>query len=339
MNTNQRNRWLAAAGLGALLLARTAWRRANAFSFANRTVLITGGSRGLGLVLARQLADEGARLAICARDEAELARAAAEVRGIGAEVLPVVCDVTVQAEVEAMIAQVQAQMGPVDVLINNAGIISAGPVEEMLLDDYERAMKTHFYAPLYTLLALTPQMQRRGEGRIVNISSVGGRVALPHMAPYSASKFALVGLSQALRAELKKDKVVVTTVCPGLLRTGSHLHAEMKGQHKKEFAAFSILGALPLISMGAEHAARAIINACRYGDAEITLTLPAKLMGALHGVAPGLMANLLGYLNFLLPGPGGIGTATAVGAENFSELSPSAITSSIDSAAERNNEV
>src|SRR5262249_50390239 len=146
------------------------------------------------------------------------------------------CDITDRERVEEMVAVVQYRWGPVDVLINNAGTISVGPVETMTLDDYRRAMRTHFWGPLYTIHAVLPAMRRRGTGRIVNISSIGGKVSVPHLLPYNASKFALVGYSEGLRAELARDGIVVTTVCPGLMRTGSPRHAFFKGRHRAEYA-------------------------------------------------------------------------------------------------------
>ena len=138
----------------------------------------------------------------------------------------------------------------------------------MTLDDYEQAMAVHFWAPLICTELVLPDMRRRGEGRIVNIASIGGQIGTPHMIPYSASKFALNGLSQSLRAELTKDGVYVTTVCPGFMRTGSPRNAKFKGQHRAEYAWFSIVNSMPLISMNADRAARQIISACRYGRAK-----------------------------------------------------------------------
>src|ERR687891_1372920 len=103
--------------------------------------------------------------------------------------------------------------------------------------------------------AVIPLMKRQSYGRIVNIASIGGKVAVPHLLPYVASKFALVGLSEGMRAELLKDGIYVTTVSPGLMRTGSHLNAFFKGQHKKEYALFSIANALPLFSTSSKRAA------------------------------------------------------------------------------------
>jgi short-subunit dehydrogenase len=338
-NNNNNALLLAAAGIGALFVARSLARRLSGYDLRGKTVLITGGSRGLGLVMAREFAREGAQLAICARDEAELERARANLNKLGARVLAVPCDVTDRSQVNEMVSIVRDRYGQIDVLVNNAGVIQVGPLEVMTVEDYEEAMRVHFWGPLYTTLAVLPEMRRRRDGRIVNISSIGGKISVPHLVPYSASKFALVGLSEGLRAELQKDGVVVTTVCPGLMRTGSPRNATFKGQHRAEYAWFSISDALPVTAMQAERAARQIIEACKRGDAEIVLSIQAQLAVRFHGLFPGLTADLLGLVNRLLPGPGGIGRKRAKGKDRQSELSPSWLTVLNEQAAERNNEV
>jgi len=328
-------------GIGALLGAAALMRvaRRSRYGFRGKTVLITGGSRGLGLVMARQLASEGARLSLCARDPAELERAREDLRPSGAEVFTFPCDVTDREQVEAWVAASRDRLAPAEVLINNAGIIGVGPMETMLLSDYEQAMKTHFWGPLHTTLAVLPQMREVRRGRIVNVASIGGRVAPPHLLPYAASKFALVGLSEGLRAELLKDGILVTTVLPGLMRTGSPYNAYFKGQNEKEFAWFTLLDSLPGTSISAEGAARQILEACRRGDAEVVITALARFGVLFHGVFPGPTADLLGLVNQLLPAPGGIGTERALGSESRSELAPEALTVLSDRAALRNNEV
>jgi NAD(P)-dependent dehydrogenase (short-subunit alcohol dehydrogenase family) len=161
---------LAAAGAGAYLAARAVYRRFNGYDFGGKTVLITGGSRGLGLVLARRFAAEGANVAVCARDPRELERARADLVSRGAHALAIPCDVTDRAQVRELVDVVTRHFGRVDVLVNNAGVIQVGPLEVMTLEDFEQAMNIHFWGPLYTTLAVLPQMRRRREGRIVNIS-------------------------------------------------------------------------------------------------------------------------------------------------------------------------
>jgi short-subunit dehydrogenase len=329
---------LAALGAGAFFAARSLFRQLNTYSFRDRVVLITGGSRGLGLLIARELAREGARLAICARDEGELQRAQAELSQ-RAEVIAIPCDVSDRREVEAFVQAAQNHFGQIDVLINNAGTISVGPMDVMTLEDYEQAMRVHFWGPLYATLAVLPEMRRRGAGRIVNVSSIGGKISVPHLLPYSASKFALVGLSEGLRAELAKDGIVVTTVCPGLMRTGSPRNANFKGQNEAEYAWFKISDSLPLTAISARRAARQIVEAARRGDAEVILSVQAKAAALFHGIFPGLTADLLGLVNQLLPEAGGIGAAREKGRESESSWSRSWLTALTDRAAEENNQI
>ena len=309
------------------------------YDLKHKTVLITGGSRGLGLVMAREFAREGSRLALCARDEQELDEARRDLEQLGAEVMAIRCDVTNKNDVNQMISTVHSRFGAVDVLVNNAGVIQVGPIEVMTHEDFELAMQAHFWGPLNTIMAALPGMRQRRSGRIVNISSIGGKVSVPHLVPYSASKFALVGLSKGLRAELMKDGIKVTTVCPGLMRTGSPRNADFKGQHQFEYAWFSISDALPLLTVSAENAARQIVRACKRGDAELVISVPAKIAVLFDALFPEAMSQMLALTNRLLPDAGGVGTERRKGRESTSSWSPSWLTTLNEEAALRNNEV
>jgi len=340
MTSQQRFLLGLAAGVGAVVAGTEAMRRRHAIDFAGRTVLITGGSRGLGLVLARQLAEQGARLCLLARDFEELERARQQLEAAGADVMIVKCDVTQRADVRAAVEQIFERWMTIDVLINNAGVIQVGPLEHMREEDFENAMATHFWGPLHLMFEIVPSMRRRGFGRIVNIASIGGRVAVPHMAPYCASKFALVGLSDAVRTELAQYGIRVTTVSPGLMRTGSPINAGIKGQHEAEFAWFAVADALPGLSISAERAARQIVEACRYGDPELTITTQARLGAMANQMAPSLMASLLSLTNRFLPGPAGAaGDREQPGRQSTSRWVPSKVTTLSDRAAMANNEV
>ncbi len=328
-----------AAGAAAWMVTRALLRQRRELTLDGAVVAITGGSRGLGLVLARECIGRGAAVAICARDAAELDRARAELEQLGGRVHTAVCDVTSRDEVIAFITDVQDDLGPIDVLVNNAGVITVGPVERMAVEDYERAIATHVYGPLYATLAVLPAMQRRRAGRIVNIASFGGKVAVPHLAPYSASKFALVGMSGAMRQELVKDNIFVTTVCPGLMRTGSARHAIFRGQHEAEYTWFGLGASLPGVSMSAERAARQIVEAFVHGDAEVTLSIPARLAAKLAGLAPNFVQELGAVIGGLLPSAAGTDRSAKAGKDTDSPLVPSVLTTLGDAAARRNNEL
>src|SRR5438128_1753112 len=304
----------------------------------DKVVLITGGSRGLGLVLARHVCARGGNVALIARDPDELARAKADLAPRGGKVLTIECDLLDAGQIQSAVRQIIDRFGKIDILINNAGIIEVGPVEHMTPEDFERAMRLHFWAPFELISQVVPEMRIWGGGRIVNISSIGGKVAVPHLAPYSTSKFALTGFSDAIRAELARDNIHVTTVAPGMMRTGSHVNARFKGKHDMEFAWFAASAGAPLISMNADRAARKILAACRRGQPSLTLTFAAR--GAILGNA--LFPNLTGYIMKLasrcLPGTGKKeGDQSRSGAQ-LRRLTPKWLTHLADTAAARNNE-
>jgi NAD(P)-dependent dehydrogenase (short-subunit alcohol dehydrogenase family) len=329
--TTQRHRGrgalLAAATAGAVFAARKLRRSTSAYDFTGRVVVITGGARGLGFAMARRWALEGARLAILGRDGADLERARQNLLEHATDVLAIPCDVRDQASVDAAIAHVIERYGAVDVLVNNAGILQAGPVEHMTLAEFRDTMDTHVWGSLYTMLAVIPHMRRQGEGRIVNITSVGGKVAVPHLVPYSTSKFAQVGLSDGMRYELAKDGIVVTTVCPGLMRTGSHMNAMYKGKHQTEFSLFSILLAQPFVSTNAPSAAQQIVDACRQGLPLLIITPQAQLLVALNTIAPGWLSAIMSLAVRVLPGPTDAGgDEIKTGWQSRTALAPSPLT-------------
>jgi NAD(P)-dependent dehydrogenase (short-subunit alcohol dehydrogenase family) len=280
----------------------------------SNVVLITGGSRGLGLALAHRFGKAGARLVLAARNPDELQRAQAALLQAGSvtsadHILLVPADLTDPAEAAHVIEQTYARFSRLDVLINNAGIIEVGPFENQPLEAFHRAMDTNFYAALHTIQAALPRMlaQEKRHGRrasIVNISSIGGKVPVPHLLPYVASKFALTGLSEGLHAELRQKGIRVTTVCPGLMRTGSSIQASFTGQAEKEFQWFSLGATTPGLAASSEHAANRIYNATASGCAEITITPQAWLAARIVGLAPAASQFAAALANhYLLPSP------------------------------------
>jgi short-subunit dehydrogenase len=288
------------------IAAGGAWavaRRLGRVELRGKVAIVTGGSRGLGLVLARELGRRGMRVVVCARDEEELERARASLaaEGIDATALPV--DVTDTDGMAGMVADVEENIGPVDLLVNNAGIIQVGPSEAMNLDDYRRAMDVMFWGALNGAEAVLPRMRARRRGTIVNVTSIGAAVGIPHLAPYDAAKFALRGWSEALGAEQARHGIAIVTVVPGLMRTGSFGHALVKGKRYAEASLFSLMASLPLLTTSAERAAHRIVRAVEHGERFVVVGAPAKLLRIVHSLAPGGVVRVLGVLNRLLPPP------------------------------------
>jgi NAD(P)-dependent dehydrogenase (short-subunit alcohol dehydrogenase family) len=340
MNTRQKFAVGLAAGFGAALVATRLTRARLAISFEDRVVVITGGSRGLGLVMARQFAAEGARLVLLGRDMGELGRAREDLESRGADVLTLRCDIRRRADVRAAIDTIVERCRGIDVLVNNAGVIQVGPLEHMTHEDFENTMATHFWGPLHMILEVVPIMRHRGFGRIVNISSIGGKVAVPHLAPYCASKFALVGLSDAVRIELNRYGIRVTTVAPGLMRTGSPMNAQFKGRHEAEYAWFKTLSSIPGLTISADRAATMILEACRHGDPDLTITPQAKFLAIANDAAPAAVARAMMLVTRLLPGPNGVeGNVPRKGREISPRAMPPIVTKITDKAAAVNNEI
>ncbi|GEJ58227.1 SDR family NAD(P)-dependent oxidoreductase [Anaeromyxobacter diazotrophicus] len=328
-----------AALLGAGLLAGLALaRRRRPASLRGACALVTGGSRGLGLLVARELAARGARLVLCARDEEELERARRELERAGAEVLAVACDVSDPAAVERLVARAEARFGPVDVLVNDASIIQVAPAEALSLEDLRAALAVNFWGTVHCTLAVLPGMRARRAGRIVDVTSIGGTVAVPHLLGYSSAKFAAVGFSTGLAAEVGRDGVRVTTVVPGLMRTGSFLHALVKGQRREEARLFAVVSSLPLLTLDAGRAARRIVRACERGERFVTLGWPWKALRVAHALAPGLSVVLLALVSRLLPRAGGERPEAAPDPVWRQRPGRSAATALGDAAAAENNE-
>jgi short-subunit dehydrogenase len=271
-------------------------------------VLITGGSRGLGLALAEEFACQGAKLALTARDVDELKHARLLIlkrnRNIRPEdVIVFASDLTNAEQAQAFIRQATDRFGQIDILVNNAGMITVGPVENQTIQDFRDVMDMNFFSGLHCTLAVLPQMLARKSGTIVNITSIGGKIAVPHLLPYTASKFAAVGFSEGLYAELRSKGIRVTTVCPGLMRTGSHLNALFTGDAEREYRWFSLSAGLPAVSTSAAKAARKIVRAVIAGKSEIGITPQAILAARLGNLCPEATMLAMRAMNAVLPEP------------------------------------
>ncbi len=318
----------AAAGIGVGLLGLAALRKMRrGEAVGGKVVVITGASRGLGLAMAREFAQEGASLVICARDTSELEWAREELARTGGNVLAIQCDVGNHDDVHRMVRDTMERYGRIDILINDAGVITVGPMSAQTLTDYQEAMDTMFWGVVYPTLAVLPHMMERRTGQIANITSIGGKVAVPHLLPYTAAKFAATGFSEGLHAEVAKYGIKVTTVVPGLMRTGSFVNAWFKGQNRAEYGWFSVSSAMPVLAMNARRAARKIVAAIRRGQSEIILSPQARLLAMLGGVAPGTTSELMALANRLMPAANGPDQQRHLGKDSESAVSDSLLTS------------
>jgi short-subunit dehydrogenase len=307
MDMNKRSvGWSAAlVGLAGLTMAARRYARFDAPSLRGKVVLITGSSRGLGLAIALELASKGARLVLTSRHLDELERAKARLVATG-NIIPEdifihAADVSVVPDIRKLVTAATSHFGQIDVVVNNAGIILVGPVESQTLANYQQAMDTNFSGALHTTLAVLPQMLGRGDGAIVNIASIGGKVAFPHLLPYVASKFAMTGWSQGLRAELAGKGIRVTTVSPGIMRTGSHIQARFSGNAPAEYRWFASAASLPGAASDAAKAARKIVKAMAKGTAEISIGLQAMVAAHFSNLVPEFTARMLSVANGFLP--------------------------------------
>lgn len=293
---------LAGAGLAGLAWAVQQWRSVQPLpaSLHFKTALITGATRGLGLALARELAAARCRIVLCARSQQELTGAAAELVAQGAEVLPLVCDVSQAHEVKQMLEAARREFGPIDILINNAGSIVVGPVQSMDAADFQFCMESMFYAHVYTTLEVLPDMLKRG-GSVLNVTSIGGRVTVPHLLPYCCAKAAAVAFSEGIRQETRGKNIRVLTAVPGLMRTGSYQNALFRGRQAEEYAWFTLSDNLPGITMDARRAARQLLTALANDRGEHRVTLAAQVLAGVHGLLPGLVNEILAAVHSRLP--------------------------------------
>ncbi|MCU1280001.1 MAG: short-chain dehydrogenase/reductase [bacterium] len=293
--------WFGAAAGGALV-GWWAARRLRAQSLRDRVAVVTGATRGLGLRIATRLAEAGCPLAICARDEHEIKEAGLRLAGYGSPVMARRVDVSDPVAVDIFIDDVEAHFGRIDILVNNAGIIQAGPLEDMTLADFREALAVDFWGVVYASLAALPGMRKRRTGTIVNVTSIGGEISVPHLLPYSCAKAAARAFSEGLTAELGGSGIDVVTVVPWLMRTGSIPFVYYKGRHDEEHAMFAA-GQLPILSVDADRAARRIVRAIERGEARVTIGLLAKLAREAHALAPGLLSRALGQARRFMPAP------------------------------------
>jgi NAD(P)-dependent dehydrogenase (short-subunit alcohol dehydrogenase family) len=325
----------ALAGAGAVWGVRSWLRHQRRIGLMDRVVIVTGATSGHGFLVAQHAARRGAHLVLAARDAEALQKAEADLLRQGAaSALAVPTDVTDPDQVRRLVDRTIEKYGRIDILINNAGTISVGPVDAMTLDDFRTVLATNFWGPFHTTMAVLPHMRERRFGRIGNVVSIGGLQAVPHLLPYTVSKFALTGLTEGLRAELARDNILVTGIYPGTMRTGGHRHAWFKGQQEAEFTWFALGDTLPLVSVSADHVARRLWDAVCDGEPSVVVGWPAQFIVALRALFPNEVAELTALVDKLILPPSVNLDAPAVQGEQLHGTMPDLLNRAVPKSAE-----
>lgn len=200
--------------------------RADLRSLAGQVAVITGAGRGIGAAIASQLSSLGAATVLCGRTRAALESTAGLITQSGGKAEALACDVTSLQSVEAAAKHVEASLGRVDIVVNNAGVGGfGGPLHQLSPDNWEQILNTNLRGVYYMTRAFAPLMIRARSGHIINISSLAGKNALPNGAAYAASKWGLNGLSYSLAEELRTHNIRVAVICPGSTNTDLSPHA------------------------------------------------------------------------------------------------------------------
>jgi NAD(P)-dependent dehydrogenase (short-subunit alcohol dehydrogenase family) len=251
------------------------------------TAIITGATSGIGRETAREFAKAGSKVVIAGRRKERLQELQAEIEAAGAQALAVPTDVADQAQVEALIEKAVKQFGRVDVLVNNAGVAIASRFEEMPLEDFGRLMDVNFWGAVYACRATVPQMRKqRGGGVILNVSSIFGKRGMPFETAYCASKFALAGFSEALRAELMSEGIDVCTIYPGAVETEIFDAAANS-------TGLEVPGFVP--KFPAKQMAKLIVQAARFPRPEVVAAFDAQAINLANTFAPALVDFALGW--------------------------------------------
>jgi len=248
----------------------------------NKVVVITGASTGIGEALAFELARRGSSVVLAARNTELITQHEAKINAAGGRALAVTTDVSRRFQVETLANRAVSHFGGIDIWINNAGISPAkGTLLENSEEDVRATLETNLMGSIYGVWAAAPHLEKRGGGQIVFVSSIIGKRGVPNNAAYCASKFAIQGLSESIRPELKRKKIRVITACPAGVDTAFYKN-NGKNERRREYYLHS-----------PEKIARLILRACERNRREVLLTFDAWLLNMMNMWAPSLLDRLM----------------------------------------------
>ncbi len=248
--------------------------------FRDRVVVITGASSGIGEDVAFGFARQGARVALLARRKSMLDDLAGRIEAAGGRAVAIACDVTKRAEVDAAVTQITRSFKRLDILVNSAGVMLPATVEKLKLADLERMMSVNVYGALNAMQAAIPALRRQGAGNIINIASLAGRRGMSPLGGYSATKFAMVGLTEALRMELFGSGIRVSLVMPGVIDTPMTSDAVIEDMEMGELPSF--------FKMPVRWVTWAVLAAAAFGLAEVDVPPGAAVGEKIAALFPGM---------------------------------------------------
>ena len=248
----------------------------------DKKVLITGAAAGIGLCLALELARRGAHVWLVDRDADALAAAAKQVRELGVQAGESLCDVSDPEQIRQAVDQVLGQWGHVDILVNNAGVLVYGSIKRVTAEQWQRSLAVNLHAPIQFIQALLPTLLDRPEAHILNVASMHGLAAIRNIAPYQTTKFALVGLTESLRADLRRTGVGATALCPGYVQTKLMTSADNANPRR------ALATPKRWMCVSAERVARAGVRGIRKNRGLVVIGWPAHVLTLTYRLSPRL---------------------------------------------------
>jgi len=293
--------WTFMAGIGGLAGYFAFKRKKRQFTYQGKVVLVTGGARGLGYIMARQLVEEGAKVIICARDADQLDKAYVLLRNHGEVTYPYVCDITEKENIVQLAYFIKKRFGRLDVLINNTGTITINPIEQLPLNNYKKFIESHLWGPMQLVRVLIPLLSKSREAKIVNIFSVGGKISLAKSQPYDVNEIVHAVFYDNISRVITGKNIKLTAIYPEFKDQDLPVNLKLKGHSEQELAWSKFNESRPLISLYAENVGKQILKTAQIGKKTLTLPFPRELARIVNNINTELNLTLCQLVDHLVP--------------------------------------